>query len=131
MMNKFLVFMAQVFFVLILDGLVVGWIYIESEKWKEIQGHAAAEAAEPEVLIDSKSGLELDSATRLVMGDGYPTIKKECVNCHPTQIIRTFRSDRAGWLDAIRWMQAEKGLKTFNEKTENTILTYLETYYGN
>ena len=129
-MNKYVLILLQILFVIILDGLVVGWIYIESEKWKEIQAAEAAEASKPEVLIDARSGLELDPTTRLIMGDGYPTIKKECVKCHPTQIIRSFRADRTGWLEAIKWMQKEKGLVTFNEQTEATILTYLETYYG-
>lgn len=129
-MNSFVRVGLQFLFVIVLDAAVVGWIYIESEKWKSIQAAAAEAAAEPETLIDARTGLAIDPQTRLIMGDGYPTIKRECVKCHPTQIIRSFRSDRAGWLDAIRWMQAEKGLKKFSDKTENTILTYLESYYG-
>ena len=129
-MNKYVKILAQFLFVIILDVLVVGWIHIESEKWEGIKAAAAAEAAIPEVQIDARSGFEIDPQTKFIMGNGFPAIRRECVKCHPTQMVRSFRADRAGWLDAIRWMQAEKGLKNFSEKTEDTILTYLETYYG-
>ena len=129
-MNTFLCVVAQIAFVVILDALVVGLIYYEAEQWKVIQANAKAEAAKPVTMIDPRTGLELHHRTRLIMGDGYPVVERECAQCHPTQIIRSFRADRAEWLDAIRWMQAEKGLKTFDSKTEDTILTYLENYYG-
>ncbi len=129
-MNTFLRVVAQIAFVVVLDALVVGLIYYESEQWKVIQANAKAEASKPVTLIDPRTGLELNHRTRLIMGDGYPVVERECAQCHPTQIIRSFRADRAEWLDAIRWMQTEKGLKTFNKRTEDTILTYLENYYG-
>ena len=129
-MNTFLRVVAQIAFVVVLDALVVGLIYYESEQWKVIQANAKAEATKPVTMIDPRTGLELHHRTRLIMGDGYPVVERECAQCHPTQIIRSFRADRAEWLDAIRWMQAEKGLKTFDSKTEDTILTYLENYYG-
>ena len=59
-MNKFVKILAQFLFVILLDVLVIGWIYIESEKWEGIKAAAAAEAAIPEVQIDARSGFEID-----------------------------------------------------------------------
>ena len=129
-MNAFLRVLGQFAFVIVLDVLVVGLIYYEAEQWKVMQANAKAEAAKPVAMFDPRTGLELNNRTRLIMGDGYPVVERECAQCHPTQIIRSYRANRAEWLDAIRWMQAEKGLKKFDEKTEDTILTYLESYYG-
>jgi cytochrome c5 len=118
-------------FVVVLDLLVIGLIYSKAEQWNLIKESAAAkEKQQTEVLIDPKTGLQLDPKTRFVMGDGYTVVKAECAKCHPTQIVRSFKADRAGWLDAIRWMQREKGLKNFDPQTEETILKYLTTYYG-
>ena len=129
-MNSFLRVLGQFAFVIILDILVIGLIYYEAERSKVAQANARAEAAKPVTMIDPRTGLELNHRTRLIMGDGYPAVERECAQCHPTQIIRSYRANRAEWLDAIRWMQAEKGLKKFDSKTEETILTYLENYYG-
>lgn len=129
-MNTFLRVLGQIAFVIILDVLVVGLIYYEAERSKTALANARAEAAKPVAMFDPKTGLELNQRTRLIMGDGYPVVERECAQCHPTQIIRSYRANRAEWLDAIRWMQAEKGLKKFDKKTEDTILTYLENYYG-
>ncbi len=129
-MNTFLRVLGQIAFVIVLDAMVIGLIYYESVQWQVMQANAKAEAAKPVTMFDPRTGLELHHRTRLIMGDGYPVVERECAQCHPTQIIRSFRADRAEWLDAIQWMQAEKGLKTFDKKTEETILTYLETYYG-
>jgi len=129
-MNSLRRIIGYVAFVLILDGLVIGLIYYEAEKWKIIKANAKADAEKPVTMYDAKTGIELNHRTRLIMGAGYPVVERECAQCHPTQIIRSYRADRAEWLDAIRWMQEEKGLKKFDQKTEDTILTYLETYYG-
>lgn len=93
---------------------------------------AAAEAREPvpEYKVDPVTGLQIDPMTNFIMGDGFEVMKNNCVRCHPTTIVTTFRADRDGWLGTIRWMQAEKGLQTFDEKTEGAILDYLATYYG-
>ncbi len=129
-MNSFLRVLGQFAFVIILDVLVVGLIYYEAERSKVAQANARAEAAKPVTMFDPRTGLELNPRTRLIMGDGYPVVERECAQCHPTQIIRSYRANREEWLDAIRWMQAEKGLKKFDNQTEETILTYLENYYG-
>lgn len=129
-MNPFLRVLGQFAFVIILDVLVVGLIYYEAERSKVAQANARAEAAKPVTMFDPRTGLELNQRTRLIMGDGYPVVERECAQCHPTQIIRSYRANREEWLDAIRWMQAEKGLKKFDNQTEETILTYLENYYG-
>lgn len=117
-------------FVVILDLLVIGLIYVKAEQWKAVEEAAKAKAIQPVAQIDSKTGLPIDPKTRLIMGEGYGVIKVECVKCHPTQIVRSFHADRKGWTDAIRWMQKEKGLKAFDASDEETILSYLTTYYG-
>ena len=129
-MNSFLRVLGQFAFVIILDVLVVGLIYYEAERSKVAQANARAEAAKPVTMFDPRTGLELNHRTRLIMGDGYPVVERECAQCHPTQIIRSYRRTARSGSDAIRWMQAEKGLKKFDSKTEETILTYLENYYG-
>jgi len=129
-MNSFLRVLGQFAFVIVLDAMVVGLIYYEAERSKVAQAAAKAEAEKPVTMFDPRTGLELNHRTRLIMGDGYPVVERECAQCHPTQIIRSYRANREEWLDAIRWMQAEKGLKKFDKKTEETILTYLENYYG-
>ena len=129
-MNSFLRVLGQFAFVIILDVLVVGLIYYEAERSKVAQANARAEAAKPVTMFDPRTGLELNHRTRLIMGDGYPVVERECAQCHPTQIIRSYRANREEWLDAIRWMQGGKGLKKIDNKTEETILTYLENYYG-
>ncbi len=129
-MKTFLRVLGQFAFVIVLDAMVVGLIYYEAERSKVAQAAAKAEAEKPVTMFDPRTGLELNHRTRLIMGDGYPVVERECAQCHPTQIIRLYRANREEWLDAIRWMQAEKGLKKFDKKTEETILTYLENYYG-
>lgn len=129
-MNRFMRVLGQIAFVIVLDAVVIGVIYYEAERSKVALADARAEAARPVVMFDPRTGLELNPRTRLIMGDGYPVVERECAQCHPTQIIRSYRANREEWLDAIRWMQEEKGLKTFDTKTEDTILTYLENYYG-
>ncbi|MBM3264544.1 MAG: hypothetical protein FJY97_14110 [candidate division Zixibacteria bacterium] len=117
-------------FTIVLDLLVIGLIYVKAEQRKTLEEAAKEKADQAVIQKDPRTGLGIDPKTRLVMGEGYDVIKVECVKCHPTQIIRSFRADRNGWLDALRWMQREKGLKTFDASTEETLLTYLTTYYG-
>lgn len=129
-MKKVFRVVAQFTFVIVLDVMVIGVIYYASERKETAQAVAKVNNAKPATMIDPKSGLELNPRTKLIMGKGYPVVERECAQCHPTQIIRSYRANREQWLDAIRWMQAEKGLKTFDKKTEETIVTYLVTYYG-
>tara|TARA_B100001750_G_scaffold211949_1_gene193490 strand:+ start:1497 stop:1910 length:414 start_codon:yes stop_codon:yes gene_type:complete len=129
-LNKLFRIFAQFTFVIVLDAMVIAIIYQAAEEKKITQAIAKEELAKPVVMIDPKTGLTLNPRTKLIMGKGYPVVERECAQCHPTQIIRSYRANRTQWLDAIRWMQAEKGLKSFDRKTEETILTYLVTYYG-
>lgn len=66
----------------------------------------------------------------LIKGPGVDVVKRNCTRCHPVNIIAQTRKDRAGWLESIRWLQQEKGLRRFDQKTEETILDYLSTYYA-
>ncbi len=116
---------------IILPAIVLVY-YIHTVALAKDEAMAIVRAREPvvETLTDPRTGLPVDPLTNMIMGDGYPTIKKECVRCHPTTLITTYRSDRKGWTDTIRWMQSEKGLPIFKPETEEVILTYLTSYYG-
>ncbi len=106
------------------------YMYHVAEAKEQAMAKIHAAPPELEVLTDPVTGLEIDPLTNMIMGDGYNTIKKECVRCHPTTLITTYRADTAGWTEAIRWMQAEKGLPEYTPETEATILNYLSAYYG-
>ena len=129
-MTKTLRICGQFAFVIILDLLVIGYIFLASEQKKAFDANAKSAEIIPAKLFDPRTGLEINRRTRLIVGEGYAVVEKECAQCHPTQIIRSYRANRSDWLDAIRWMQAEKGLKKFDKKTEDIILTDLENYYG-
>lgn len=120
----------HVFAVIIPAALLIFYIHTVAEMRAEAMASFVPEETEPEYEIDARTGLPIDSSTKLVMGEGYSAIKANCVKCHPTQIISSFRATRDGWLDAIRWMQKEKGLQDFTPETEEAILKYLSMYYG-
>lgn len=71
----------------------------------------------------------LDEETGLIVADGMEIVKANCTACHSAKFITLQKGDRATWLSMIRWMQATQGLWEFDDKTEDTILTYLETNY--
>ena len=104
--------------------VLVYYIHTVAEAKEEAMALAQAREPEPEILKDA-AGRTLDPATNMIISDGYPTVKKQCARCHPTTLIITYRADRAGWLETIRWMQTEKGLPEFTPATEATILNYL------
>jgi hypothetical protein len=72
---------------------------------------------------------KLDPETGLILGKGFDEVKANCTVCHSAKFIILQKGDRDTWLQMIRWMQATQGLWNFDEKTENTILTYLATNY--
>lgn len=116
---------------IILPAIVlVYYIHIVAEAKEVALASARAKVPEVKTLTDPSTGLPVDPVTNMIMGDGYPIVKKECVRCHPTTLIITYRADKKGWTDTIRWMQAEKGLPIFKPETEEVILTYLTSYYG-
>lgn len=118
-------------FVIVLDLLVIGAIYVTAEQRSAAEEAANQDADQSAFLKDPTPGIPIDPKTQLIMGDGFSVVRVECVKCHPTQIIRSFHADRSRWTDTIRWMQREKGLRRFEPAIEESIVTYLTTYYGN
>lgn len=72
----------------------------------------------------------VDPETGLIVDAGYETVKANCTACHSPKLIIQNRASRDGWLDTIRWMQAEQNLKSFDPATEKTILDYLARNYA-
>jgi len=72
---------------------------------------------------------ELDKDSGLIIAEGMQTVKTNCTVCHSAKFITLQKGDRETWLSMIRWMQETQGLWEFDAKTEDTILTYLETNY--
>ncbi len=76
------------------------------------------------------SAVKLDKETGLVIGKGFDTVKSNCTICHSAMMITQNRMDRNRWLETIRWMQKNQGLRTFKPDTEKEILDYLSTNYA-
>lgn len=117
-------------FVIVLDLLVIAVIYLKAEQRSAASEDTGTQGEKQVLLMDPETGIAIDPKTRLLMGEGFDIVKAECVECHPTHIIRSFNADRAGWTDTLRWMQRDKGLKRFEPDVEERLLTYLTTYYG-
>ncbi|PWJ59577.1 hypothetical protein CLV98_102411 [Dyadobacter jejuensis] len=73
--------------------------------------------------------LKKDAESGLYMDENLHIVKAMCSNCHATTIISQNKFTREGWLEKIRWMQANHNLWELGE-TEPVILDYLEKYYG-
>jgi hypothetical protein len=82
----------------------------------------AAPVAAAETAIDKETGL--------IIAPGFEQVKTTCTVCHSPKLITQNRSDRDGWLEMIRWMQAKQGLQQLDPAVENTILDYLSTNYN-
>ncbi len=72
---------------------------------------------------------KIDKDSGLIVAPGMDIVKTNCTVCHSAKFITLQKGDRDTWLSMIRWMQDSQGLWKFDEKTEDTILTYLETNY--
>ena len=72
---------------------------------------------------------EVDPDSGLVIADGWETVRANCTLCHSAKFITFQRGNRESWKSMIRWMQKTQGLWSFDEKTEDTILSYLATNY--
>ena len=72
---------------------------------------------------------EIDTGSGLILAPGWDTVKANCTACHSANVITFQRGDRNAWTSMIRWMQKTQGLWQFDEKTEDTILTYLTANY--
>ena len=72
---------------------------------------------------------ETDPDSGLIIAEGWETVRTNCTVCHSAKFITFQRGDRDSWESMIRWMQKTQGLWPFDEKTEDTILSYLADNY--
>lgn len=75
-------------------------------------------------------GPQIDKDTGLIVAPGFEEVKKTCTVCHSPMLITQNKADRDGWLEMIRWMQKNQGLRQLEPELEETILEYLSTNYG-
>lgn len=73
---------------------------------------------------------ETDSATGLILADGWETVQSTCTECHSAQLITSNSGSEAVWKSRILWMQETQGLKQLTPQEESTILNYLSSQYG-
>ncbi|ART80302.1 hypothetical protein [Oceanisphaera avium] len=73
---------------------------------------------------------EQDPQTGFIIAPGWDTVRNNCIACHSANLVTQNSGSREHWLSLIRWMQDTQGLWSFDDKTENTILSYLSTHYG-
>lgn len=73
---------------------------------------------------------QIDKETGLIVAAGFEEVKKTCTVCHSPMLITQNKADRDGWLEMIRWMQKNQGLRQLEPELEKTILDYLSTNYG-
>ena len=82
-----------------------------------------------EASSSGNNGGGIDADSGLIIAPGWETVKTNCTICHSARFITFQRGDRDSWASMIRWMQKPQGLWQFDEKTEDTILTYLAENY--
>lgn len=78
----------------------------------------------------ASQAVQLDRETGLIIAKGFKTVKENCTECHSAKMITQNRMDRDDWLETIRWMQREQGLKEFRPEVEKEILDYLSAHYA-
>lgn len=71
-----------------------------------------------------------DSGAGLIQQDGWELVQETCTECHSTQIIVQNSGSREVWKSRITWMQETQGLGQLDLATENSILDYLASNYG-
>lgn len=79
-------------------------------------------------FIVADSTKKIDKATGLVVDKGLDVVTANCTGCHSSKLITQFHTDRAGWLEKIRWMQQKQKLWALGE-AEPVILDYLAKNY--
>jgi hypothetical protein len=57
-------------------------------------------------------------------------VQANCTVCHSAQLVSQNRLTRAGWEQAIAWMQATQGLWPLTPDIKEPILDYLVTHFG-
>jgi len=76
-------------------------------------------------LTDS---VNIDKSTGLIVDKGLDLVTAHCTGCHSSKLITQFHTDRAGWLEKIRWMQQKQKLWELGD-AEPVILDYLSKNY--
>lgn len=76
-------------------------------------------------LTDS---VNIDKSTGLIVDKGLDLVTAHCTGCHSSKLITQFHTDRAGWLEKIRWMQQKQKLWALGD-AEPVILDYLSKNY--
>lgn len=71
-----------------------------------------------------------DSQSGFIIAPGWETVRNNCIACHSAKLVTQNSGTREHWLSLIRWMQDTQGLWEFDDKTEDTILSYLSSNYG-
>lgn len=72
--------------------------------------------------------VKIDKATGLIVDKGLDMVTAHCTGCHSSKLITQFHTDRAGWLEKIRWMQQKQKLWQLGD-AEPVILDYLAKNY--
>ncbi|CAH0996503.1 hypothetical protein EMA8858_02635 [Emticicia aquatica] len=88
--------------------------------------HSSLKSNEKIAVTDST--IHIDKATGLVVDKGLDVVTAHCTGCHSSKLITQFHTDRAGWLEKIRWMQQKQKLWNLGE-AEPVILDYLAKNY--
>ena len=73
---------------------------------------------------------QTERITGLIQEDGWQVVQANCTACHTAQIITQNSGSRTVWKSRIVWMQDTQGLGELSSDTENAILDYLVTHYG-
>lgn len=90
------------------------------------QENLSREKASKIVVADST--IKIDKATGLIVDKGLDIVTAHCTGCHSSKLITQFHTDRAGWLEKIRWMQQKQKLWALGD-AEPVILDYLAKNY--
>ena len=78
--------------------------------------------------MKADSTVKIDKATGLIVDKGLDIVTAHCTGCHSSKLITQFHTDRAGWLEKIRWMQQKQKLWQLGD-AEPVILDYLAKNY--
>ena len=73
---------------------------------------------------------DTDSASGLIIAEGWETVRSVCTECHSAQLITANAGSRSVWQSRIRWMQDSQGMQALAAAVEATILDYLAAEYG-
>ncbi len=83
-----------------------------------------AQPAQPAQDVDE------DLLHGLKPGEGRQLIVTNCVPCHSTSLVVSYRTTREGWDEVITRMQKEEGLWPFSTEDRMALLDYLEATQG-